>query len=343
MATIRESGRTPGASTHGLVRTWREDDGSTRRELAITGQTNLDAANTDYVAEFQDVFVDTTPSPFVSTLLRTVDTGTLNYSVPVALGFPLPRQWVGEKYRRGIRGYSYTLPIVGYEATIELPRRQVDGDNSGAVSETLSGFLGAESDFKEYLATQLFLNNSVNGYDGVPLLSASHPNTNSTGNNLTTSALSWATYNTAKKSMRLFTDENGRPFVRRFKWVLVVGPAQERVALEVTGAQRVVPYSATTQDASSSIVAVTAIENVYQGDALVIVTPYFTGNQWMLANMAYKSRPFINPVFRPLEPQIQVNMDSDARWTRDVYGYSIESDEAYGPGPWPLVYGSVTA
>lgn len=323
-----------------------EKSGSVRR-LAITGQSNLDAASTDYIALFSQDYHQA--SALVDLCVQRQATSTLAINVPYVNAHPALRQWTGSKQFKSLRAFDQNVPIVSYEASIDLPRLRVDGDKSGAVTSELSNFVSSMNCALEKLFISNITTNTWTSYDGVALLSTSHTysstiGSSSAGNNLSTSALSWTTYNSGKYAMKSNLNEAGFPFVSMFDLVLVVGPKQERVALEVTGAQRAIGINSSGAfDATSSVVGVAAIDNVYRGDATVVVSQHLTGNEWLLVNRGAGSmRPFFLAEYRSLEPQMQTAWDSDARFLHDTYRYSVEGDLGLAAGPWWLVYGSVT-
>lgn len=321
-----------------------DDKGKKVWEFGITGQSNLDAANTEYLDAYSQYFADpAAASALVAEAVNIQPVGTLNVSIPVVNAFPLIRQWLGEKEFKNLRAYRQTVPIVTWEASIALPRLQVDGDNTGATTGSLNGFLSSAADSYEYQFATYFKANTWAGYDGVSLLNASHPNTNSTGNNLTTNPLSYSSYQAAKQALRSFTDENGRPFNKKLDLRLLVGPNNERVALDIVGRDRPIAVSnAGAYDGTSNVVGATVIPNAYANDAAVIISPYLT-TQWLLFSVAYAGvRPFYLGEKRALEPQMQTAWDSSPRFEEDEYRYSLEGDLGFAPGLWQTCYGSVS-
>lgn len=324
----------------------RDERGGVRR-LAITGQTNLDTASTDYIALWSEGF--RAPSVLVDRCVMRQATGTLNVNVPFVNASPAFRTWYGPKQFKSPRAFDQNVAISSYEASIDMPRLRVDGDKSGAVNSELSNFVAGGNLALEKLWVATIIANAITSYDGVALLATTHTfsstiGSSSNGNNLTTSALSWSTYKTARLAMQSNLNEAGFPFTSAFQYVLVVGPKQEQIALEVTGAQRPVGISnAGAFDQTSNVVGVAAIENVFRGSADVIVTQFLTGNEWFLINVGSGNmRPFFQAEYRSPEPQMQTAMDGDGRFLHDLYRYSIEADLGLAAGPWWLIYGSVT-
>lgn len=235
-------------------------------------------------------------------------------------------------------GASYDMEVL-YKGTT-VSRRDVEHDLTGRVSRGLQRFVSEGVLLVDERAWQLLLANTLTGPDGVALLSDSHPfgSGGATWDNLTTDALSFSSYNAAKAAMRNFKRENGTPY-NVSPTHLFVGPDLERTAKEIVGADRPVPFSATAQDATSGIVAATAIGNVYQGDVTVVVVPWITDAQeWLLMDLGKATaRPWYAQI-APIREEMPEEGDTVIR-QRDEFEYAINCDVIMGPGHPQLIYG----
>lgn len=314
--------------------------------MSIAGQSSLAASQATFEALFQNLWNQPQAGTVYKELAMDVACPDSKYlRNPVVTSFPRVRQWSGSKLSSDLRAFEQAIEIVPYEATISLPRLMVTTDKSGAVEKTLSAFLSQNITAPDDLLVTAFLANTWTSYDGVSLLNAAHTFANSTGNNLTTSALSFSTYRAGKQAMALFADEAGRP-LNIHPTHLLVGPAQERIAKEIIGADRPVAVSnAGALDATSNVVGGVVIPNVYQGDVKLIVSSWISGNQWALVHKSPGLSPFIRAVHREFETQTSGadDMSSSERFFQDLFSYSIEGDQGYGAGAWQCIYGSVTA
>lgn len=314
--------------------------------MGIASRSQLAAANATYVALFQELWGKNTGPLLCDFATQVVPVDGTSLRIPVTTSFPRMRQWLGQKRFKDLRAFSQTIDINTYERSISLPRLDVDADKSGVVRSTLSAFLANGQMGKEDILITSLLANTWTSYDSVALLSNSHSFSNSTGDNLTTNALSFSEYRTVKEGMRDLTDEDGTP-LNITPTHLIVGPAQERIALDVVNAQRVVAVSsAGALDATSSVVGAAAIPNVYQGDVTVVVSQWITGNQWFLMDLSKPGlRPFTCAMFRDVEPRVldASSGETESRYFRDEYNYSLEGDFTYAAGLWQLIAGSVTA
>jgi phage major head subunit gpT-like protein len=312
--------------------------------MSIAGQSNLDTAQAVYSALYQEAFMVPAQGYVADEFAMKVPCEGTSLTIPVVSAFPAMSQWVASKASKDLRAYTQNIPIVSYEATINLPRLQVTGDKSGVIASALKGFLAQGKLKLDKILVDKFLANTWLGYDGVSLLNDSHPNSNSTGDNLTTSALSFSTYRAGVEAMADFTDEDGTP-LHIAPTHLLVGPAQERIAKEIVGAERPVPLNASGAEAASSVVTAVTLPNVFQGQVKVLVSPLVTGNQWLLAHCGPGLNPFTMAVSRDVEAVVKDGRDmtSDSRFFTDQFYYSLEADIGFGAGIWQCCYGSVTA
>lgn len=259
----------------------------------------------------------------------------------LTLATPQLRQWIGSKQLKSLRAFESQIDIVKWEKSIALDRFDVVNDRTGSVIAAIDRFIAQIPDDLEVRIFAALFGNTVNGYDGVPFFSASHPFASGTGNNITTSALSFETFRAAKQIMRLYADEDGRPWNIN-PTHLVVGPSLERTALEIVGADRPVPFNATTQDATTGIVGSTVISNVYRGEVDVVVTNKLSGGQWGVFDLSKGVGPVIRPVAEELHPVILDREDNYYVFFNDEYAASVQGYMGFGPGPWQIGYGRVT-
>lgn len=313
--------------------------------MALAGAANLQASQAHFEALWQNLWNQPQAGYACKELVEDVACPNSKYlRVPVVTSYPRVRQWLGAKAVKDLRAFELSVEVLPYEATIGLKRLDVTTDQTGAVNSSLTGFANASMSANDDLLITALLANTWTSYDGVALMSASHTFMNSTGNNLTTSALTFSTYRTGKEAMADFTDEDGKP-LNIFPTHLLVGHAQERIAKEIIGAERPIYFNASAAEATSSVVGGVVIPNVYQGDVKLIVSPWITGNQWFLIHKSPGLSPFVRAVHREFETQVQDGRDMSnvERFMKDMFHYSIEGDVGFGAGLHQCIYGSVTA
>lgn len=310
--------------------------------MAIAGYSNIQAAETTYEAVFQEFFAGGFSGNW-SLYTREINVDGTQLNVPITTSFPQIAKMLGSMEWSDLRAFSKTLTPETHAAGIALKRALVLGDKAGVVEDMLRGFLASQtqvnsSGIEKEIADALQAN-TWTSYDGVTLLNDSHPFSNSTGDNLDSAALSFEAYRATKARMRKFVDERIINLSVN-PTHLMVGPALERPALEITGAQRPVAFSATAQDATSGIVAATSIENVFMGDCSVIVNNYLADNAWFLMDL---SKPGLRPLMMGwLEKPKPVVLDKDTDYmavSTDEYGYAIKGIYNPEPGLWQLIAG----
>ena len=261
----------------------------------------------------------------------------------VTLATPRVRAWLGSKQVRSPRAYNQIINQIKYEKTIGLDRFDVVNDNSGSVLQAIERFIQQIPDDLEDLIISTLLANTSIGYDNVSLLNAAHPFSNSTGNNITTAALSFESFRAAKSAMRLFADEDGRPWNMNPN-TLLVGPALERLAKEIAGADRPVSVdSSGGYDATSSVVGATVIPNAFQGDVTVLVSNKIGGNQWFVMDLSKPVGPVVRPVSEELHLEQLLEPSNSHTFFTDEVLMSGQGYMGFGPGMWQTVYGRVLA
>ena len=310
--------------------------------MATAGYSNIQAAQTTYEALFQKFFSGGFAGQW-SMYTREIDVLGTQLNIPITTSFPQIARMLGTMEWSDIRGLSKTVTPETHAAGIRMKRSQVIGDVSGVVAQTLADFLASQartdSSGIEKEIADLLMANTWLSYDGVTLLNDSHAFSSGTGDNLDSAALSFETYRATKARMRRFQDERGIVLGVN-PTHLMVGPGNERPALEITGATRPVAFSATAQDATSGIVAATAIENVFAGDTSVIVNPYLGDNAWFLMDL---SKPGLRPLLMGwLEKPKPIVVDEDVYFmavNNDEYGYMIKGIYTPDAGIWQLIAG----
>lgn len=312
--------------------------------MGITGAANLAAANTAFLTAISGV-LDGGGAATYQQWVETVPGDGTSIEVIVGDGVPMFREWVGAKQYNDLRIYKANYPVRQWEASMALPGVQFRGDKTGILTQKVAA-LGARAEQGiEKIMCDAFIANSINGYDGVPLLSNSHVTvgTGGTSDNLTTAALSFAEFKTGYQAIREMADESGK-FLGLQPSHLLVGTAQERIGMEVTGSMRPVPAKNDgTFDGTSSIIAAPLLQNYIGGSVQLIVSPFITGNEWMLMALNVPGvKPYGLATFRTAQVIPQDDDTSPARAENDEYRWSLEADLTPFPMAWQCAYGSVS-
>lgn len=314
----------------------------------IAGQLATSSANTAFQLAGQEVF----------SRLNNDAWGTFTYVVPcngqalevdVAGPSAEVRQLIGSQRFTSFREYARRIPVSPYRTdAIELPRQRVDLDRSGTVEQYLRDYLSANAMFWYKPVVDCLLSNPI-GIDGVSLLNDSHPYGASSGtwDNKTTDVLSQTSLEAGYSAMTGLRLENGAPANIR-PTHLLVGPAYEREALDLTGANRAIPYSnAGAADAAANVVAAVVMENWLKGRLQVIVEPRLADgthdSDWLLMDL---SKPTAKPVIagQAIAPQAVVvtSAESESMIQRDSYQYYVTGNAAIGGFMPHVIYGRLS-
>lgn len=243
---------------------------------------------------------------------------------------------------KSLRAFNQSIPNQIWSKAIEIPRFDIENDRSGSVIQAVDRFVQQIPDDLEARIIASLLANTALGFDNVALLNAAHPFSNGTGNNITTNALGFESYRAARASMRLFADEDGRP-IGCSPTHLLVGPGNERIAREITGADRPVPYSATAQDATSGIASATTIANAFVGDVTVLVSDKIPGGQWFLMDCSKACKPTVRGVAEELHLTQLVDQENSHTFFTDQIVMKASGYMGFGPGHWATIIGRVAA
>jgi hypothetical protein len=184
------------------------------------------------------------------------------------------------------------------------------------------------------------------GYDGVNLISTSHPNGPS-GNqsNKTTSALSPLTFDTAFAAMTSYQRENGEPF-RIVPRYLVVGPKNRLVGSEITKMDiRGRSVANTGLEAAAAVVASAGVSNAYNGTVDLVVNSRLVGTQddyWYLVGEGPGgAKPMFFVEGAAPREQLDIDLSSPTVMQNDALTFGLIADGQYAAGMWPCIYGGI--
>lgn len=308
-------------------------------------EEKLDGARTRFEAASNQLFngegVEGTFTMF--TMEETLDSGGI-YSLIDSGQTGLMRRWIGDKQEDSFRLYRKDIQVYPHEKTFALPRRELIEDTTSAINRKIDTWLSTQAQVFDYRVWEKYLENPT-GIDGVSLINDSHPfgEDGGTWDNKTTDALSYASYNSAKTAMRSIKGEGGR-FMGIRPTHLFVGPALERPAKEITGADRPVVYTTAGAEATSGTAnSAVTIPNVYQGDVTVVIVDHFADgthdDDWVLLDATKGAMPMCLVHQRDPELIEQTDMGDERRFQRDEFLWSVEGDFGYD-GAYPhVVYG----
>lgn len=303
---------------------------------------NYAAATTTVTNTFEELF-NRPRAQIAKTFCEEIPVKGLTLEAPF-LGDTAPvRQWVGSKFYQAMRSFKSSYPVLPYERSLRIEAIKLRQDQSGAIGRRVAAWVASTVTYFEKPIFDLLLSNPT-GFDGVALVSTSHPfaPAGGTQSNKTANALSHSEYRAGIKAMAGWLAENSEPLEMSAS-VLIVGPDQEDIALEVTGATK--PTNVTNAgaiDGTSNVVSNTTIGNVYEGRTTVIVSPRMTTGKWVIMDLTKPGlRPIVMGLARAPEPIVVDDPRAYQRFENDDWVASIEADFALGAGLWPTIYGNL--
>lgn len=259
-------------------------------------------AITDFDAKLADisrVFHDTAGTlnqeadndPALAALVDEFPCDGTSWKVADLLNIPEMKESVGPRTYESLRAIGDTVEVKSHSKDLAIPLLEINGDRSGIIARKLADFVKGGSDKLKLATDKLVAGFTDLGYDGVALFSAAHTNgpDNGTQSNKigTNDALSFSAYKTARQQMRELRDESGRP-LRITPRVLVVGPKNEQLALEIVAPDRNQNVDDNgALDATSGVDGLANRSSGLAGTATVVVNPRLIGDYddyWFLVD-----------------------------------------------------------
>lgn len=257
-------------------------------------QANLDLIFRSANLNFQEV-INNTPT-FYSRLASTLTVGGSSVTYAWMDRLPVMRKWLGNRQINAVSTLQKTVTHDLWEHTFALRKVDLDDDNLGIFSMGVRQQAAQVAKWPDLLLAALFGTlGTVNGYDGVPVFSASHPLLNgATGvpsgvvqsNLLTSAALSYANYELAKTTMQTWNGADGQPLGINGN-LLVVPPQLEGTARLILQADFLPSAPGVAGNASQT--------NIWKGTAELLVVPQlsYKPNNWYLFDTSQVIMPFI--------------------------------------------------
>jgi phage major head subunit gpT-like protein len=313
--------------------------------MPLINQSVIDTANTAFLTKFEEMF-QRGDQGFWKLFTEIVPAKSENITINFLGDMPTMREWVGNKVYQVMRAYSQTAKLKTWEKSFYLYRKEVEYDMTGMVGTRINQFMRS-LDYYDKMVTDVLVGNPT-GYDGVALFSASHPNgpAGATQSNVTTSALSFATFEAAQQAGAELRSENSEPMFVTYD-TLMVGPKNQTVALEIADAdERKVWVKndgtfGNQGSTSTNIVGGISVPNVYVGKYDVVINPRLVG--------AYDDYAFLLSTKGPIKPIVvyegkpptaysQIDMEGEKRFNADIFAWSVEADSVAVAGPWQAAY-----
>lgn len=315
----------------------------------IKNDSNRDVANTVARLAYEEVYASLQATPIMQ-IVESYSTGSDSDDHLFGVALNNFREWVGAKEFGNFQIYKQDVFLKTYERSFELPRKQVDYDTTGAVAQMLASTIRNTLEVAtESLIFSTLVSASGAGptsFDGQALISNSHTIGDESYDNLTTAALSPSAYDAAQVAMMGWKSAAGDPLAV-FGDLLIVGPKNRRIAFDIAGnPQRVAAVDNSGAESGTRVAAAT-VPNYFAGDnCSVLVWPRLVGtyaDYWYLADTTKPSKPIILKEESDWQLIEKTDRKDDARYERDVYQWSLESDKTVAAGAPATIYGGLNA
>lgn len=255
---------------------------------------------------------------------------------------PRMAELIGARVIQMVRAYTFSARIKTYHKTVAYKRKDlVYGKLPTILKQIQALFADGQSEYDQHIHDKYASSSGVGpvGYDGVALISASHPHgpSGNQSNHGSTANLSYSAVVTGDAAMRLFRRENGESFGMT-PTHLLVGPNLTVRAKEILGIDRLIAVANDGLEAGTRVAAGVK-SNPMSGAMQLIINPRETGYHWSILDL---SKPLLRP-FTMLEGRFpeglsRDEMTDDGRWNRDEFEYSLEGDFEACAGHWQSIY-----
>lgn len=301
----------------------------------------LVAANTYFDSELIGRAIQPTDLNLRGMICQDITEKAGAFQFDVTMGDPALRKWYGERQQNNMRQIAGSAIAEPYEKLLRVSAVDVKTNKTNSILRNIDRFFASVGYDLDKLTIDAAMSASILGADGQPLLSASHPYSSSTGNNLTTSDLGYAVKVAAREAMGTWKSEDGK-FISKTPTHLFCSKALEKTAREIESADRIVGINASGVEASTSVLAAATRTNVFAGECIVVSTPLLTGTQFLYADLSTGDKPVFRGVAEELHPERLDKSTDLPKFMNNEYLYGVEGIMTFFPGAWQLVYGRRT-
>lgn len=226
------------------------------------------------------------------------------------------------------QSFSKTYTVLKYAKAIGISDEMIQDDRYDMIAKMVKSLARSSRETQQLTAMNV-LNNaftSETSWDGVAIISASHPTeVGNQSNSLTAADLSYSSLATAEQTFRSFQDNRGKRLLIKPK-ILLVSESDRQNALEIVQS----PYKAGT--ANNNINALGA-----DGGLTVISSPYLTDSDaWFLL-----SDPMDHGLRIVDRQPLNTKMDEDV--LAGVLYYKAQYRQALGCDEWRGIVGNLGA
>ncbi len=245
---------------------------------------------------------------------------------------PKMREWLGDRKLTKLNSFDYKLKNKDYEATLDVLRNDIDDDRLGNYKVRINDLAEqARIHPRALFFTALIEGTTELCYDGSPFFSASHQDSEASGqqSNIvsgggTTLALLKVDIEKVEEEMKCLLDDVGNPFDESEIVIgIVCPPALKQKFVELNTLSRI---NSTDNGMKGRIKQIT--------DSCRLTDV----NDWYLANIGGSG---VKPIIRQVrqKPKFGSQEENSANgFMRKIYYYGIDSREVFGYGLWQKMF-----
>ena len=303
----------------------------------MINQAKLDASQISFTTKF-NMSLQAVDDPARALAMELPSTAAIEHHDWLGM-VPGLSEWLDERKLDNLRAENIIIVNKDFASGIRINKNDITDDRLGIVMPKIGMLAGKAGLHYGQLLVELLVAGFTIGdtygsaYDGKAFFSATHqdgedgPIQSNTGTGI---PLAKAPYFAARAQMWSLQDEHSDP-LGIVPDMLVVGPSNEQIALEITEADIV-------SDGSGG-----GVTNVARRSAGVIISPRLIGadaNKWFLASLKQEVKPLILQVREPITSAF-VGEDGLPHFTRKQLYFGAQGRHNVGYGLWQHIYGNL--
>lgn len=293
----------------------------------LINKTNLAALNVEINDAYNRVIKDV-PAWSDRVATQVTSKSAVNIYPFVMNAFKI-REWKGTRTSRALEAYSYSLPNIPFESTLEVRREDILDDALGLLSAAIvPGFARKVRKHPDALLVEKVFTANPNAFDGQAFWSSAHPTffeggtyDNDVSADATTLDSLADDLMTIRATMKGIVDESGEVIGVEPR-ALIVPPQQEYRF------RKLIESSVLPEGANGA-----TVDNVLKGvftDLVVIDELVGTPNTVYMADLTNAVKPFIDQIrSEPILRQNTDGLDNDA-FDRNVFRWGLDGADG-GP------------
>lgn len=252
---------------------------------------------------------------------------------------PVMKKFTDEAEKQDLNAYQYNLRDSLYKASIPVQRRALEDDQYGLIQRRVNNLaFEAVRHWNELVFTGLVAGFAAICYDGQYFFDVDHAESGSNQSNLLSSPLADGSLETARRMMREFVNDKGKPFGAKPNG-LVVGPKNERRATDLLGSD-VVVIRVGDGTAGTGATAATPISNYHKGKYFLVVNEYITNWNWFVLDTSRPMKPLFIQSRSDVPITVETDMEDGGAKLKEEYTFEVRGRYEQGYGPWWMAVGS---